>query len=378
MFETKWSVLMFISIFFNISDAKLILIQATMRHGNRYPSERDYAVTYYPNDPYINYTWAPAGPMKLTDKGKQNSLTMGHFLQERYKELIEPVYDKDSVYFRALFEERTINTARLVAVGMFPNSHGNIHWNSSLENITITIDSEEKDKDYLNYAKYMCENYLIDRKNSDVQVQKMFSIFSDVKNFYNYLSEHTGITHLNAYQSYLLYGQFVSESNLGLELEEWTKSIFPNGKLLELSAVEYLLQTWTPRMKRLIGGVWIKNFLNRTQDLLSGKNIQRKGYFYVYSEHHVAAILNALDIYEPHVPHYLSSVIFELHEVDNKYYVKVVHKNEDIIKEVVIKGCESLLCPLDTFKMVLKDVILENFEEDCGRFGHFSHLNVQQ
>lgn len=92
---------------------------------------------------------------------------------------------------------------------------------------------------------------------------------------------------------------------------------------MELSAVEYLLQTWTPRMKRLLGGIWIRNFLNRVQDLLSGKNIQRKGYFYFYSEHHVAAILNALDIYEPHVPSYLSLVIFELHEVDSKFYVKV-------------------------------------------------------
>lgn len=52
----------------------------------------------------------------------------------------------------------------------------------------------------------------------------------------------------------------------------------------------------------------------------------------------------------------------------------MVHKNEDIIKEVVIKGCESLLCPLDTFKIVLKDVILEDFQEDCGRYGYFSTL----
>ncbi|XP_057338075.1 venom acid phosphatase Acph-1-like [Microplitis mediator] len=368
--EVKWSLLMFIcGIIENYCHAELKMIQVTMRHGDRYPSVKRYALMFYPNDPYFNNTWAPDGPMQLTDKGKLNAYHMGQFLHDRYKELIGATNNTDSVYFRALQYERTVNTARLVAKGLFQ-----INWNSSSESVPVSIDSKPTDEDYLYYAKKMCENYYTDRKNSDTQVERVLSALTDVQKFYDYLSVHTGVNHTRAFQSYLLYGQLVSETSLGLQLEPWTDSIFPSGKLLDLSAVEYIIQTHTPRMKRLLGGVWIKTFLNHVDDLLSGKSTRKNGYFYVYSEHHVAAILNALGIYRPHVPTYLSSVIFELHEIDNNFYVKVIHKNEEKITEALIPGCETSLCLLDTFKFVLKDVILEDFEKDCGTHGRFPDL----
>lgn len=76
-------------------------------------------------------------------------------------------------------------------------------------------------------------------------------------------------------------------------------------------------------MKRLLGGIWIKMFLDQIDDLLSGKNTERKGFFYASNEIQIAAILNTLKVYEPHVPGYASTVIFEFHQIDSQYYVKV-------------------------------------------------------
>lgn len=65
--EVKWPLLMFIcGIIENYCRAELKMIQVTMRHGDRYPSGKQYALMFYPNDPYFNNTSASDGPMQLT------------------------------------------------------------------------------------------------------------------------------------------------------------------------------------------------------------------------------------------------------------------------------------------------------------------------
>ena len=43
--------------------AELKLLQTIFRHGNKMPSQ----VNIYPNDPYVNYTYEPAGKGGLTN-----------------------------------------------------------------------------------------------------------------------------------------------------------------------------------------------------------------------------------------------------------------------------------------------------------------------
>lgn len=43
--------------------AELKLLQTIFRHGNKMPS----TINFYPNDPYINYTYEPAGEGGLTN-----------------------------------------------------------------------------------------------------------------------------------------------------------------------------------------------------------------------------------------------------------------------------------------------------------------------
>lgn len=116
---------------------------------------------------------------------------------------------------------------------------------------------------------------------------------------------------------------FFLQAALGLEFQPWIDQIFPNGKLVDICAIEYILQTYTARMKRLVGGAWIKLFLDNTNDLINGINIPPKAVFYGSNEIQVAAILNTLDVYKPHVPGYASTILFELHAVNNEFYVKV-------------------------------------------------------
>ncbi|XP_008555440.2 venom acid phosphatase Acph-1-like [Microplitis demolitor] len=367
--------IIYILLILNICDGEIKLIQATIRHADRNPIDGSISHLYYPNDPYKDRDWYPDGPMELTNKGKQNAYKLGKLLREKYKELFGEIYKPSLVYFKSIGMNRAINTAHIVAAGLFPPSPSQV-WNPDLPWIPIPVHSLPTEEDILNFPMLSCENYAIDRKKSVAEVDRLLQVLGGVKDFFSYLTLHTGVNHTRAIQSWILYHQLASQASLGLDLAPWITEIFPNGKLVDISAVEYILQTYTDRMKRLLGGIWIKMFLDQIDDLLSGKNTERKGFFYASNEIQIAAILNTLKVYEPHVPGYASTVIFEFHQIDSQYYVKVVYINEDKIINFFIPGCESTTCLLTTFKTILKNVTMEDFDKDCGRRGNFTIIDL--
>ncbi|XP_057338080.1 venom acid phosphatase Acph-1-like [Microplitis mediator] len=267
---------------------------------------------------------------------------------------------------------RTIDTGRLIAAGIYPELQPPALNSNRLGDIKVSIFSKPSLEDTLNFANVLCENYHLDRMKSDAQVNELLGLVTDVQKFFDYLSLHTGVKHTRSAQSFELYHNFVAQTSLGLQLEPWVDSVFPNGRLLDFASIEYKLQSYTARMKRLAGGVWIKKFLDNAYDFVHGMNTHQKAYFYMAHEFQIVGILNALGVYnKPHVPSYLSSVIFELHEIENTFYVKVIYKNENAFTDLVIPGCPESLCELGTFKEVLENVILEDFSTDCGRRGYF-------
>ncbi|KAH0568810.1 venom acid phosphatase Acph-1-like [Cotesia glomerata] len=228
------------------------------------------------------------------------------------------------------------------------------------------------EEDTLNNAFALCENYLIDKQISE-NIVKQQEDLKKLKILLKYLSAHTGIEHSSSSQSLSLYHNFVAQTNLGLETEPWVDSVFPYGQLWNMSVIEYKLQSYTNRMKRLTGGIWIRKFLDHVNNFVE-KTDDYKAYFYINHEFHTAAILNTLGVYDPHIPNYLSTVIFELHEINNEIYVKVIHKKGHMLTKLVIPGCQKSLCSLQTFEKVLKNVTLDDFEEDCGKRTYFESL----
>ena len=49
----------------------------------------------------------------------------------------------------------------------------------------------------------------------------------------------------------------------------------------------------------------------------------RKMFLYSGHETNIAALLQTLGVYKPHVPEYTSAVIIELYEINTRHYVKV-------------------------------------------------------
>lgn len=52
-------------------------------------------------------------------------------------------------------------------------------------------------------------------------------------------------------------------------------------------------------------------------------------------------------------------------------FLQMIYKNGKNIQDFLIPGCEFVLCPLEIFRIVLKNSTLENFDEDCGKRGFY-------
>lgn len=99
----------------------------------------------------------------------------------------------------------------------------------------------------------------------------------------------------------------------GLELPEWTKSIFPE-KWRPLRVRTMQVFTETPYMKRIRGGPLITEIVNKMMRKQRGEITQN---MYIYSGHD-STLLNMLSGMNMHnqtngIPDYGAALIFEMH-----------------------------------------------------------------
>lgn len=70
-------------------------------------------------------------------------------------------------------------------------------------------------------------------------------------------------------------------------------------------------------------GIWIREWLKRVENNLNSID-NRKAFMYGAHEINIAPILIALNNFDYQIPSYNSAVIFELHEIENRFYVQVI------------------------------------------------------
>ncbi|XP_055384870.1 lysosomal acid phosphatase [Condylostylus longicornis] len=344
----------------------LRMVSILFRHGDRTPTE------LYPKDPHSSYEW-PGGLGALTQKGSLQMYNLGKNLKLRYYRLLpkNSLYSKQEMYVHSSAAERCLMSAQSLLAGFLPPlEHQNIlpiPWQPIAINLTARLD------DAILAQKKPCKRY-------DEILKKLYSspppdleaLNRENKELYEKLSKYTGQNISNVLHVELLYNILEVERDHGLELPDWTENIFPE-KMLPLAERSYALFTETPLMKKVKGGAFItevhNQMINKRKKIL---NQDRK--VFLYSGHDVTMVnvMNSLNILDQtsRKPEYASALVFELHHsvyFRDDFEVKLVYyfNSEDKFpKEISIPHCDTP-CSLTEFSKVLKNLIIDNFDELC-------------
>ncbi|XP_042217920.1 prostatic acid phosphatase-like isoform X2 [Homarus americanus] len=92
---------------------------------------------------------------------------------------------------------------------------------------------------------------------------------------------------------------------------------------------------------------------------------------YMYSAHDttLSILLLGLGVFNNLAPPYATTVLVELHKMDEQYYVKMFLRNDtNMIEpphELILPGC-STVCPLDRWNTLVNAIIPHDWKRECG------------
>ncbi|KAK4881041.1 hypothetical protein RN001_004360 [Aquatica leii] len=333
------------------------MVTAVFRHGQK--ASDPYGT--YPQDPLINETYYPYGPGELTNVGKRMEYTLGKRLRERYGNFLNNLYTPDKVYAISTYRSRAKMSLELVLAGLFPPKRTLLEWEQELNWQPIPFDSLPQDNHLMEFAMFNCPKY-VKLYTEYSQSLEASSVEKKYQKYYNYIADNTGMDVANVYDIFFLYLSLDAEKDWGLELPSWTHVVFP--ELLKEAAVDfYSLSSATPQLKQLAGGFLLKKIVNDTLQKINHtlRPPSRKMFLYSGHEYNVAFLLNALNVYYPHIPPFGSCVLVELHNVRGTYGIKINYMEgyDARIKPLKIPGCE-IFCPIKTFMKLLTMNMPEN------------------
>lgn len=152
-----------------------------------------------------------------------------------------------------------------------------------------------------------------------------------------------------------IYQVLYIESEMNLELPEWTKAVYP-GKLNELAAISKYIQAFNKEVAKFSAGPLLRTILNG----FKGRSYK----MLMYSAHdtNIAQLVYTIaPRHEKFCPEFGSMVIFELWRDGEDEYVEVYLKRDDNVTQIEVEGCKDL-CSLSTFKSALAEVTIEEEE----------------
>ncbi|KAF7991963.1 hypothetical protein HCN44_010764 [Aphidius gifuensis] len=357
------SIFLFLNLFSIPTNAELKIefLNVVFRHGDRAPGNHTY-----PNDPYKIFNYKLKRHGELTNAGKRRMYLLGGELRKLYGDFIGEDYSSTIVNARSTDGDRYKMSCELVMASLFQPKNDQI-WNEKLNWQPTIVNVVPSYLDILMFPQE-CPQYL--KEFSKVQelpeIKLKVSKFDD---FMKNLTKWTGHKINSAADMYHLYHTLSLENALNLTLPDWTKGVFPDGLLLNGTVLEYEIASYGTTLKRLNGGVLLRNFTESMLDVINSKtNNVKKLNLYSGDQKNVATLLNTLGVFTPHVPQFSSAVILELLSDCGEYYVKVRYY-KGIPEETItlkIPGCDEL-CPFENFTKLMEPVIPSDDELYCPK-----------
>jgi lysosomal acid phosphatase len=335
------------------------------RHGERTP------ISPYPTDPYKDRKFWPIGFGQLTDKGKERHYELGQWLRNRYTGFLNEQYNVDEIYVRSTDVDRTLMSAESNLAGLYPPV--NQKWNKALHWQPIPVHTVPQSDDGLLSSHADCPRF--DQLQDELEHSEVFKkIYEDNRDLFEYISKNVNENITTVVGLDYVYDTLFIEHNNNLTLPDWAQTAFNNPRFRELRDFSFLFDTYTPELKRLKGGPFLKKVVSDCDQKISGTMDPAGRKMFMYSAHDttVAPILHTLDLFDPpSAPYYASTILFERIERDNEFYMKISYRNDTSRPpyELVVPGCEHL-CPFDRFKEIIGPMLPDDWRLECGFSTH--------
>ncbi|KAK4879695.1 hypothetical protein RN001_007841 [Aquatica leii] len=342
----------------------LRMVAALFRHGHR-----TREVYGYPTDPYNNETFEPYGAGQLTSEGKLLEYNLGRMLRKRYNKFLGPTYKSEDVYAVSTNYSRTECSLQLVLAGLFPPKNTELQWHQILNWNPIPYDLLYPNNNRLISVPFLyCPRFLKELAKF-FRTSRGRAIENKYAHKYPYLSKHTGMNVTSIFSLLFLYDALKSESDWGLTLPIWTKSIYPE-YLHNGSVDNFVSFSANPQLIQLGGGFLLEKIIDDMFTAIEGKGPK----LYLYSAHDltVANLLSAMNVFFPHTPPYGACVIVELHNKHDSYFVKIFYQDYtpgENFKQLVIPRCHAN-CPIKKFIDLLKGNIAKGDTDPCESEPH--------
>lgn len=347
-------------------DDELISVVVIFRHGARTP------IDPYPNDPYKNSSFWPAGFGQLTNEGKKQHFELGQWIRQRYSNFMPPVYSERDIYVRSTDVDRTLMSAEANLAGFYPPQK---EFQSNLTWQPIPVHTVEETEDEILSMKKPCPKY--NKMLEELFNQQFFlNISHKYHELYAYLTNKTGALVNTPDSVEYVYNTLTIEQSYNFTLPSWTNKVFPE-KMEYLASLSFAVEAYTPQLARLKTGplfnLITEHFKNMTSYSYEHHNHSTENKwnrkFLMLSAHDttIANVLNSMGLFDMHCPPFAATIIFEQRKrTNNSTYLNLFYKNSSNPIQLCLKGCE-LDCDLKTFVEIMKPIIVnpETWRNEC-------------
>ncbi|XP_076460399.1 prostatic acid phosphatase-like [Babylonia areolata] len=338
----------------------LQLVNMVYRHGDRSPEFT------FPTD--ANKDKWSNGPGWLTTVGMRQQYALGQFFHSEYGHLLSQAYNNTEITVASSNVNRCLMSAYCNLAGLYP-PQGEQVWNPKLLWQPIPVHTRPEDEDHVLAIDEKCPLY---DQLYDAVLHSPAVVEEEKSNaeLYDYVAKNTGIKKVNISDLWKVADNLFCQRSHNYSLPEWAEAKWDNetvyDKMIKIGDFSFQLLFNGSELSRLKGGPLLKMFI---QNMVQAAQKQQHYKMYMYSAHDdtVAAVSDALKVFNGIKPPYASTLMVELHLVEEDYCVKIRYRNRTAAPFTLIHpDCQKECCPLEEFVAVTKNEVPVNWEKECG------------
>ncbi|RWS27799.1 lysosomal acid phosphatase-like protein 3 [Leptotrombidium deliense] len=336
-------------------ESRLETVIVIHRHGDRTPTSS------FPNDPYSDDSYWEDGWGQLTKQGKRRMFSVGEYLRERYDGFL--TNNPREVEAQSSEKPRVVESLLSILAGLYPPK-GRWIWNKDLSWQPIAIAVREAKVDGFLTAS-TCPN-LNNEMSRIYNSTEMKQLVNKHERLVKQVEQYAGVS--TPHDAKEAMSGMRIQRQLGHPQPDWFTDDVED-EMKDFHGHFFDLESKTKTTQKLKAGLIFKEIitiLNKKKDIYKNKKI----FFLSTHDTKLAAILNALQVFNKLPPPFGSAMLIELHSASNSHFVKSFYLNETYSEKPVPLSypfCNHRkVCELETFVNYIEKYSLKDWEKECG------------